>query len=182
MICAATANFEDFVAQFFDRVFNFIDSSALETTRMEKEMEERSKVENLAENALSAVCYCILSQCSTDIFKVLSKAPAPGTGRTELPFDNFALQIALRKLYTFVTERILETKVAGRYLASICRQFSVVNPEETLKCLAPHLCNTIMSLTESPDIQKEESVDRELLYSMLILSEVSAFFDAIRTF
>ncbi|KAL0269474.1 UNVERIFIED_CONTAM: hypothetical protein PYX00_007188 [Menopon gallinae] len=149
VICAATANFEDFVAQFFGRIFNFIDSSTLETTRMEKDMEKRSKIETLAESALSAVCYSVLSQCSTDIFK-----------------------IALKKLHTFVTERILETKVAGRYLASICRKFSRVNPEETLKCLVPHLCNTIMSLTESPDIQNEEILDKELLYNMLILSEL----------
>lgn len=79
----------------------------------------------------------------------------------------------MKKLHTFVTERILETKVAGHFVAMLCRAFSRVNPEETLKCLVPHLCNTVLSLTESEDIQKEEVLSDELLYNMLILSEVS---------
>lgn len=78
----------------------------------------------------------------------------------------------MKKLHTFATERILETKVAGHFIASLCRVFARVNPEETLKVLVPHLCSTILTLTESEDVQKEEILGDELLYNLLILSEV----------
>jgi hypothetical protein len=47
-----------------------------------------------------------------------------------------------------------------------------VNPEETLHVLVPHLCDTVLSLVESDDILVEEILDNELLYNLLLLSEV----------
>jgi proteasome activator subunit 4 len=49
-----------------------------------------------------------------------------------------------------------------------------VNPEETLRMLLPHLCDTVLSLVESDDILEEEILDNELLYNLLLLSEVSS--------
>ncbi|KAK6639500.1 hypothetical protein RUM43_007773 [Polyplax serrata] len=132
--CAATASFEDFVVNFFDRIFNFVENSSLEPTRMEKDSSQRSKVENLAETAISST--------------------------------------ALKKLQTFLTERILETKWAGPVVASLCKTFSRVNPDETLKNLVPHFCSTILTLTESEEVQKEEILDEELHYNLLILAEL----------
>ena len=79
----------------------------------------------------------------------------------------------MKKLHTFVTERIFETKVAGQVVATLCKTFSRVNPEETLKCLLPHFCDTVMNLTESEEVQKEEILNEELHYNLLILSEVN---------
>ncbi|CAG2057001.1 unnamed protein product [Timema podura] len=47
-----------------------------------------------------------------------------------------------------------------------------VNPKETLHTLVPHITDTILSLSQSDDILKEEVLDNELLYNMLILSQL----------
>lgn len=43
----------------------------------------------------------------------------------------------------------------------------------------PHLCHTIITLTEADDVLKEEIVDNELLYNMLLLTEVSNILAAV---
>jgi proteasome activator subunit 4 len=70
VIALATADFEDFVLQFLDRCFTLIESSALEMTRLEREEEKRSELENMAEWALSSTCTTVLMQTSSQIFKV----------------------------------------------------------------------------------------------------------------
>jgi proteasome activator subunit 4 len=50
-----------------------------------------------------------------------------------------------------------------------------VNPDETLRVLVPHLCNTVLTLVDSDDILEEEILDNELLYNLLLLSEVSSY-------
>lgn len=70
MIAVATADFEDFVLQFLDRCFLLIESSSLEVTRLEREEDKRSKLENMAEGALSSTCTTVLMQTSSQIFKV----------------------------------------------------------------------------------------------------------------
>ncbi|KAG8223216.1 hypothetical protein J437_LFUL003567 [Ladona fulva] len=148
-VCLATGDLEDFILQFMDRCFALIDSSAMETTRLERESDKRSKQENMAEGALESICSIVLVQTSPSIFKA-----------------------ALSKLYSFLTGRILETRVAGHFAATLCLAFTKVNPKETLKTLLPYLMMTIMSLTESEEIYKEEILDNELLFNILLLSEV----------
>ncbi|GLH02190.1 Proteasome activator complex subunit 4 [Gryllus bimaculatus] len=148
-ICLATSNFEDFVLQFLDRCFVLVESSSLESTRLEREADRRSRMENLAENALASTCIALLTQTSPQIFKA-----------------------ALRKLHSFVMGRILETKVAGQFMAAMCRSFSKVNGEETLRMFVPCLSDNILTLTDSEDILKEETLDNELLYNLVVLSEI----------
>lgn len=72
-VCEATAQFEDFVLQFMDRIFCIIDCSALEFTRLEhtdNNTDKKSKLETLAESALMMVCGNLLMQTSPNIFKV----------------------------------------------------------------------------------------------------------------
>nr|CAD7394947.1 unnamed protein product [Timema cristinae] len=76
IICLATADFEDFVLQFMDRCFILIENSSLEATRLEQEEDKRSKIENMAECALSSSCTALLVQTSPEIFKLLD---CPGT-------------------------------------------------------------------------------------------------------
>lgn len=84
------------------------------------------------------------------------------------------LQSALKKMYNFVTNKIMEVQVSGKMLAVCCHCFARVNPKETLKLFIPYLCDTIEQLlTENPNIEKEEHIGDELLYNILILSEVS---------
>ncbi|XP_023231412.1 proteasome activator complex subunit 4-like [Centruroides sculpturatus] len=47
-----------------------------------------------------------------------------------------------------------------------------VNPEQALKAFVPHFSKLIMALTATEDVTKEETLDNELLFSLLLLSEV----------
>lgn len=151
MICEATSRFEDFILQFLDRVFMFIDSSSLEYVRLEsRDNDLKSKLESIAETALSGVCATLLIETSDTIF-----------------------ESALHKLRTFMTERILETKVAGQLAAVVCKSFSRFNGRDTLRALVPVLAQTILpAVGDGEDVLKEENLDHRLLHAMLILSAV----------
>ncbi|XP_054263116.1 proteasome activator complex subunit 4-like [Macrosteles quadrilineatus] len=152
IVCAATSQLEDLVLEFMDRCFTLVDNSVLENTRLEQQDQHkqvRSRMENVAESAIVSTFSCLLYQTSPQIFKS-----------------------ALRKLHTFVTSRILETTVSGKSVGSICRTFAKVRPEETLKLLLPHFCQIILAYGDHEDIKQEENLDNELLYNLLLLSEV----------
>lgn len=151
MICETTSRFEDFLLQFLDRIFMFIDSSSLESVRLENRGGDlKTKMESIAEIALSGVCTALLIETSDAIFKS-----------------------ALHKLRTFMTERILETKVAGQMAAVVCKSFSRFNGHDTLHALVPVLAQTILPLvSEEEDVLKEDNLDHRLLHAMLILSAI----------
>ncbi|XP_043255483.1 proteasome activator complex subunit 4A-like isoform X1 [Colletes gigas] len=146
------SRFEDFVLQFLDRVFSLIDSFTLENVRLETRAgDEKSKLEKVTESVMREVFTVLLIQMNDKIF-----------------------ECALHKLRTFITERILETKVAGQLVAVLCRVFAYVNGEKTLHSLLPVLSQTILDITgESNDIVKEENLDGRLLYAMLLLSAIT---------
>jgi len=152
IVCAASSQLEDLVLEFMDRCFTLVDNSVLENTRLEQQDQHkqlRSRMENVAESAIVSTFSCVLCQTSPQIFKS-----------------------ALRKLHTFVTSRILETTVSGKSIGSICRTFAKIRPEETLKLLLPHFCQIILSFSDHDDIKQEENLDNELLFNLLLLSEV----------
>ncbi|RZF34164.1 hypothetical protein LSTR_LSTR003574 [Laodelphax striatellus] len=152
IVCSATAQMEDFVVQLLDRCFCFIENSSFETTRLEQQdSDKRSRLDSLTETAIASAVGTILNQCSPSIFSV-----------------------ALQKLVTYVESHILETNVSGRYLATLCSVFGKVNSEKTLKSLVPYLCETILTIVGSEDIHKDEQVDKELLYNLVILSELAS--------
>lgn len=143
------SGFEDFVLQFLDKIFSFIDHSSLELVRLENSAGgEKSKLEKVTETVVYNVCMVLLMQINDAIFKN-----------------------ALDKLCTYITQRILEIKVAGQLAAGLCRVFAQVNGKKTLQTLLPVLSQTILDITgESSDIIKEEHVDDRLLHAMLLLS------------
>lgn len=151
IVCEATSRFEDFVLQFLDRVFIFIESSSSENVRLENHGgNSKSKLESIAEVALFCVCATLLREISDAI-----------------------LESALHKLRTFMTERILETKVAGQLAAVVYNSFSHTHGRETLRALLPTLTQTILPLvSEEEDILKEENLDHRLSHAMLILSAI----------
>lgn len=151
-ICEASAGLPDFVLQFFRRVFTLVQSSSLEVTRLEQvDSDKRSKLEAVAESALSSICNVIVMQTSERIFKS-----------------------ALRKLYDFVCENILETKVSGQMVAIMVKSFIRIRPEDTLRLFVPRLCSRVHELMDegSHDVRDDETLDTELLYNLLILSEM----------
>uniref|UniRef100_A0A8C3LMS3 Proteasome activator subunit 4 n=1 Tax=Chrysolophus pictus TaxID=9089 RepID=A0A8C3LMS3_CHRPC len=149
-LCSATAEFEDFVLQFMDRCFGLIESSTLEQTREETETEKMTHLESLVELGLSSTFSTILTQCSKDIFKV-----------------------ALEKVFNFAISNIFETRVAGRMVADMCRAAVKCRPEESLKLFVPHCCNVITHLTVNDDVLRDEELDKELLWNLQLLSEIT---------
>uniref|UniRef100_I3JTZ4 Proteasome activator subunit 4a n=1 Tax=Oreochromis niloticus TaxID=8128 RepID=I3JTZ4_ORENI len=149
-LCSASAEFEDFVLQFMDRCFALIDSSTLEQTREETETEKMTHLESLVELGLSSTFSTILTQCSLDIFKV-----------------------ALEKVFNFATTNIFETRVAGRMVADMCRAAAKCHPAESLKVFVPHCCNAINQIAVNEEVLNEEELDKEFLWNLQLLSEVS---------
>ncbi|KRT85387.1 hypothetical protein AMK59_1215, partial [Oryctes borbonicus] len=154
IVCEQTAGFEDFLIQFLDRIFMWIESNSLEFTRMELSdnnfNDVKSKVDSMSEGALILLVTTVLMQCSTDIF--IS---------------------ALKKLYNFVTNRVMELNISGKLIATLCHAFVKVNAKETMKMFVPYLCSTIeRMLDEHEDVMNEERLNGELLYNLLLLSEV----------
>ncbi|XP_060526500.1 proteasome activator complex subunit 4-like [Cylas formicarius] len=153
IVCEATANFEDFVLQFFDRLMLWVESSSLDFVRLEQMTNNnnmKNRTETITETAIGSVVSVILTQCSPDIF-----------------------QVALKKMYNFVISRILEVQVSGKMVAIACHCFSMINPKETLKLFVPYLCDILEELLrENPHISTEEHVDAKFLYNLLILSEL----------
>ncbi|KAG7163660.1 Proteasome activator complex subunit 4-like [Homarus americanus] len=47
-----------------------------------------------------------------------------------------------------------------------------VNPSEALKAFVPGVCRLLLALTENEEIQNEEHLDDELLFNLLLLSEL----------
>lgn len=149
-LCLATAAFEDFVLQFMDKCFNLITNSSLEhPSRLDRDTERMNVEENILEVCLSSTFSNLLTQSSPAIYKS-----------------------ALQKLYSFVSSHILEIKVSGKYAANMCRSAARVNAELALQTFIPHFCRLAMALTSSDDVIKEEKLDAELLFCLLLLSEV----------
>ncbi|XP_008550347.1 proteasome activator complex subunit 4 [Microplitis demolitor] len=151
LVCEETSQLEDFVLQFFDRVFSLIESSTLEYVSHESQENNgvKTRLETMVEYSLTSVCTVLLIRTSDDIFRS-----------------------ALHKLRAFVSERVLETRVSGPLAGSLCQSFARVNGVETLRSLLPTLSQSILDILEEGDVAKEETVEDRLLYPMLLLSNV----------
>ncbi|CAI5658584.1 unnamed protein product [Oreochromis niloticus] len=149
-LCFASAEFEDFVLQFLDRCFALIDSSTLEQTRDEMETDTQTHLESLVELGLSSTVSTILTQCSLEIYKV-----------------------ALQKVFNFATSNIFETCVSGRLVADMCRAAAKCHPSESLRLFVPHCCSVISHITDNEELQSEDELDKELLWNLQLLSEVT---------
>lgn len=86
-------------------------------------------------------------------------------------FLNF--QSALRKMHNFLISHILETKVSGKLAAAAAVGFVRTNPKEAMKLFIPHFCGTVLRLlSENEDLVKEDRLDNEFAYNLLLLTEV----------
>ena len=153
LVCEETSRFEDFVLQFMDKVFTYIDSIAVVSVRLENNNPietVKSRTEAMAENALMRVFRILLPQSSTPIFMG-----------------------ALSKLRAFIVANILETGVAGQLVGILCTIFSQVNSRETLKALVPFLAEKVLdAIGEGDDVLNAETLDTQLLYPLLLLNKL----------
>ncbi|XP_013086715.2 proteasome activator complex subunit 4-like [Biomphalaria glabrata] len=147
-ICSATAQFEDFVLAFLDRVFNVIENSSQVATF--GSMEKLTPEQTVMEIGLASTVSAMLQQCSSPIYTS-----------------------ALRKINNFITSNVFEVKVSGKLAANLCRAAVRVNPVLGLKTFVPHLCSSILGfIHDHPGAKDEEILDNTFLWNFLILSHV----------
>eukprot|EP00094_Tigriopus_californicus_P000230 TCALIF_00223-PA protein Name:"Similar to psme4 Proteasome activator complex subunit 4 (Xenopus laevis)" AED:0.06 eAED:0.06 QI:66/0.84/0.71/1/0.84/0.85/14/306/1826 len=142
-IACQTAQFEDFVAEFLQRCFALIESSTFHQTREEVSEHKNNMEDSMKDVGLASTFTSILFQCSEAIF-----------------------DMALRKVQDFVHGRILETKVAGKMAASLCRALCKVRPEKALKMFIPPAIQSVEKILQQT-LHIKNKDGRQLVMSML---------------
>ncbi|XP_078000645.1 proteasome activator complex subunit 4-like [Glandiceps talaboti] len=148
-LCSATAGFEDFILNFMNRCFSLIESSNPDPATRHHIETSKNQLESVMEIALSSTFSSLLTQSSPQLY-----------------------QVALDRLYNYVTTHVFDTKVAGKMLSDICRVATRVNSEAALKKFIPHCSQVILSHTTSEEVQQETELDDEVLFKLQLLSEV----------
>lgn len=149
-LCLATSQFEDFVTQFLDKCFVLIENSASATfSHLDQENQLKNREEGIIEAAICSVTLSILSQASQKI-----------------------QDAALNKLYSHVSRNLFNTKTQGKAIASLCLAFAKSNPVPTLAKFVPHFGRLILTLTDHEDVFTDDPLDDELLFSLLLMSEI----------
>lgn len=150
-LCLSTSRFEDFVLQFLDKSFVLIENTASAHlfSNLDHEHQLKSGEEGIIEAAISSVTLSILAQASYEI-----------------------QQSALDRLYSYVTRNIFDTKTRGKAIATLCLACARATPEETLAKFVPHFGRLILALTENEEIFQGSILDDELLFSLLLMSEI----------
>ncbi|XP_053613915.1 proteasome activator complex subunit 4B-like isoform X2 [Plodia interpunctella] len=151
LTCESTAQLEDFVLLFLDRLFVFIESSVMEHVRLDTKESElsRSKIDGLMETSMSSAATAVLMQCSPKIFKE-----------------------ALRKFKAFATESTFEINVSGSMVGVLLRVFARVDSEATLAAFVPKLCQELTELLATDESLHEENPSRDLVYRLVLLMHV----------
>ncbi|CAH0594191.1 unnamed protein product [Chrysodeixis includens] len=151
MTCESTAQMEDFVLVFLDRLFVIIESSVLEHVRLDTKESDwvRSKTDAVMETSISSAATAVLMQCSPKIFSE-----------------------ALRKFKAFATESTFETNVSGSMVGVMLRVFARVNSEATLAAFLPKLCEELKELLSTDELLHEENPPRDLMYRLVLLMHV----------
>ncbi|XP_031770190.1 proteasome activator complex subunit 4B-like isoform X2 [Galleria mellonella] len=151
LTCESTAQFEDFVLVFLDRLFIIIEFSVLEHVRHDTKENEfgRSKTDAVVETSLSSAATAVLMQCSPKIFKE-----------------------ALRKFKAFATETTFEITVSGSMVGVLLRVFARVNSEATLAAFIPELCRELNNLLATDEAIHDQDPSREVVYRLVLLMHV----------
>ncbi|XP_052744002.1 proteasome activator complex subunit 4A isoform X2 [Bicyclus anynana] len=151
LVCESTAQFEDFVLIFLDRLFIIIESSVTEHARLDTKDPDcvRSKTDAVMETAISSAATAVLMQCSPKIF-----------------------QEALRKFKSFATETTFESNVSGSMVGVLLKVFSRVDAVSTLAAFMPKLLDDLNELVASDEALKEENPPRDLCYNLVLFKQV----------
>ncbi|GAB0097686.1 proteasome activator complex subunit 4A-like [Sergentomyia squamirostris] len=150
LICEQSADLEDFVLQFLDKIFILIDSSAVESIRMEQSDSDniRSKLETVAEALIQSSTHGVLAQCSEQI-----------------------LRSAARKVEHFIKSHLFEPKVAGLLAGCLVRVMSRVSGDYFLKSIVPYLIDTLQKyFRDHEDIANVEKQSDEVQYYLILLT------------
>uniref|UniRef100_A0A1B0D4X7 Uncharacterized protein n=1 Tax=Phlebotomus papatasi TaxID=29031 RepID=A0A1B0D4X7_PHLPP len=149
LICEQSADLGDFVLQFLEKIFILIDSSSVESIRMEQSDSDniRSKMEAVAEALIQSSAHGILAQCSEEIKKS-----------------------AARKVELFIKSHLFEPKVAGLLAGCLVRVMSRVSGDFFLRSIVPYLIETLQKyFSDHEDIAGVEKQSDEVQYYLILL-------------
>ncbi|KAF2365248.1 Proteasome activator Blm10 mid region [Trinorchestia longiramus] len=157
-LCRQSAELGDFLLMFLERCFNVVESCvSAEQQSSQPTLPDfsggyhanMSKEETLIEAGMSFTIRSIFQQSHPHIAKLL-----------------------VRRLVSYSIGRTLETGVSGRLLANICRSAARAQPDLVLTALVPPLVRQLELLLKSESVLKDERPDNELMFNLLLLSEV----------
>lgn len=149
-MCLATSQFEDFVIQFLDKCFILIENTTTASlSNLDQESHLKNGEEGIIEAAISSVTLSILAQASNQIQTAV-----------------------LDKIYSHVTRHLFDIKTRGKAIAFMSLACAKSLPKETLSKFIPHFSRLILTLTDYEEIYEESSLDEELLFSLLLISEI----------
>lgn len=155
-MCLASTQLESFVLQYFDRCFALIEMSAseLRPERQDSDSARLSTQESLVEMGISSTLAGLVVHSSASI-----------------------MEKAIDKLFAFVENRIFETKVAGKFVASMVLAVVRGSPDKVRSKFIPHFYRIIMSLTSdvmntSSSSSSSGHEDEELIFALQIMTEV----------
>lgn len=153
-MCLASTQLESFVLQYFDRCFTLIETSASEhrPERQDSDSARLSTQESLIEMGISSTLAGLVVHSSASI-----------------------MDKAIDKLFSFMENRIFETKVAGKFVASMVLAVVRGSPDKVRSKFIPHFHRIIMNLTSDvnpPSTSSSGHEDEELIFSLQITSEV----------
>ncbi len=128
-LAGLTSQFEEFILQYMERIFSFIESAAQENVRIENHVsDERSKVERNIINFMRISCTTIIGQLSYPIFMVRSVILVL-IFEIGCVFSNTIFvceQVALKKMFNYSMVKIFEREVAGYAVATMITSFAKV--------------------------------------------------------
>ncbi|XP_067941422.1 proteasome activator complex subunit 4-like isoform X2 [Watersipora subatra] len=142
-----TAQLQDFIFMFIDRLFLLIEGLSLDYPNANKiktcEMEKRME---------SLVFFA-----TTSVF-----------GKTSAKL----IEPAYEKIWRYMSGKVFEVIVAGRLAAAMIYGVASARPSMVLPQVIPYCCKNILELTATEDVITDSRADNSLLWNLLLLSEV----------
>ena len=155
-VCLSTSQLEDFVIQFFDRCIVLLDGMNLgnEMPTQESFLDGdlvASHAEGMSGMIIVTATTMVLQQASEKIFAQ-----------------------CLDKLFQFATNRLLEGQIAMSAATTMCIVAAKANTVVTFEKFIPEFCNRVLEFfADNADAKHFEKIDKQLMWDMKILSEIS---------
>ena len=155
-VCFMTAQLEDFVIQFLDRCFVLLESM---NQGHDSHSQESFSDSDLLVNQSEGVSGMILVTAGTMILQQSSKK---------------IFLHCLDKLFQFATSHLLEGHVAMSSAVTLCAVTAKAYPAEAFAKFIPYYCREVLEyFADNADAKNYEKIDKQLMWDMKILSEIS---------
>ncbi|CAF3616295.1 unnamed protein product [Rotaria sordida] len=150
-VCLSTANFEDFIVEFLNRIFQMIDVLSADMSDAVTNNADIDIDDIMINWKLTTIMFNIVQQCSSKIFQKIRE-----------------------KVINFVSGVCLSSRVRD-IVSSLVQALVKGNPVETLKYLMPKTCESIEKIlnnSESTILLTDHKGDIELTWYLILFAEL----------